>query len=544
VILGALCVAAAAGAAHASPIVIESYVGKRPADADDYIAIMLEELGQRGKRVGVDGVGVPLELIHSRPAVSGDSAAVAEQLPRLAELGYQAWLDGNYPAAIRDLGGAIEIARTASGAIIENKDRRLLVGSALVGLALANRRCGQMPVRCGLTEASAAEALDAAQRWMTEVVGSFQESEVDVANYGPEALVFYQKVRQSIRARSVGGTLIVSVDDAGSMIFVNEGYAGLGKATLNNVLLASYRVLVRKGASPGRVFRPSIVPGEPTSLHVSWGFEAALHTSPRWAGVLFGDEDTRDHYEVPYATRVARLLGADTVIVLTIRTEKGRRALVGAVYGADGTALPRSADIALEPVAPSPRRLRAMAAYLAGDIDRIPDDPLPAERRTGGALAQRLSQIVIGVGALAAVGSAAWYLASPDDDYTMPVYDDQKTPAVIVFSGSSAVIGAGLYLYFRKSRSTGVVAAAALGLGIAASLSGAMLYATDEDQHLSGWQRKYYRNSASMGLIQGGAGIALTGVGLWLLSRTHRPASGPVVLAAHDRGLVGWSGYF
>jgi hypothetical protein len=501
---------------------------------------MLDELAQRGKRVGVDEIGKPLEAIHSRPAVNGDAAAVEELMPRLVESGYQAWVDGSYLATIRDLSRAIEIARDASGAIIENKDRRMLVGSALIGLALANRRCGQAPVKCRLTEADAAAALDAAQRWMTEAVASFQESEIDAANYGPEALDFYRKVRTRIRARSAGGALIVSVDDAGAMIFANEGYSGLGRATLSNVFLGSCRVLVRKGSNPGRVFRPLIVPGEATRLHVSWAFEAALHTSPRWAGLRFGDEAAREAHEVPYAKRIARLVGADTVIVLTIRAEKGRRALVGAVYGTDGTALPRTADIALEPIEPSPKRLRAMAAYLAGDIDRIPDDPSPAGRGR-----ERASQAVLGIGALAAVGSSVWYFASPADDHTMPAYDDRKTPAVAVFVGSSLAIGAGVTLYLRASRSIGVTTAAVLGTGIAALLSGAMLYATDEDLYPGpGWKRPTYRNTAAGGLIIGSAGIALTGVGIWLLMREHRDTFIPIASIGPDRGFIGWSGSF
>jgi hypothetical protein len=543
VTVGVLCILSVAPSAssHASTIVIESYVGERPAEANDYMPIMLDELSQRGKRVGVDEVGRPLEAIHSRPAVSGDPAAIEELMPRLAESGYQAWLDGNYRVTIRDLGRAVELARDAPGAIIENKDRRMHVGSAMVGLALAYKRCGQTPVKCALSEANAAEYLDAAQRWMTEVVGSFQESEVDVTNYGPEALELYRKVRQSVRARAAGGSLLVTVDDAGAMIFVNEGYTGLGKVALGNVWLASCRVLVRKGSSPGRVFRPSIVPGEPTRLHVSWAFEAALHTSPRWAGLLFGDEASREEYEVPYGTRIARLVGADTVIVLTIRAEKGRRALAGAVYGANGTALPRTADIALEPIEPSPKRLRAMAAYLAGDIDRIPGDPSSTGHARGQLSWRRISQVIIGIGALAAAGSAAWYLASPDDDHTLPAYVDRKTVAVGVFVGSAIAMGGGVSLYSHRSRRAGVM----LGVGVAALLSGAMLYATDQDEYRGlGWVRETYRDSATSGLVAGGAGLALTGVGIWLLRRAHHAPATPIVFAARDHRLLGWSGRF
>lgn len=226
------------------------------------------------------------------------------------------------------------------------------------------------------------------------------------------------------------------------------------------------------------------------------------------------------------------------MIVLAIRAEKGRRALVGAVYGADGTALPRTPDIALEPIEPSPKRLRAMAAYLAGDIDRIPDDPLPAGRSRG-----RASQALLGIGALAAVGSSVWYLASPDDDHTMPTYEGRKAP-VAVFFGSSLALGAGVYLYLRTSR-TGAVTAAVLSAGVTALLSGAMLYAIDEDPYSGpGTLRYHHRDTAPAGLILGGAGVALTGAGIWLLRRDPRGRSMPIASAARTCGFLGWSTSF
>jgi hypothetical protein len=143
------------------------------------------------------------------------------------------------------------------------------------------------------------------------------------------------------------------------------------------------------------------------------------------------------------------------------------------------------------------------------------------------------------------VGSAAWYLASPDDDHMTPTYDDRKSPAVQVFVGGSVVVGAGVYLYLRKSRSTGIATAAMLGTGVAALLSGTILYATDEESYRgSGWVRPTHRETAAMGLIAGGTGVALTGVGLWLLSRDHRDTSMPIVFVDRDRGWIGLHGRF
>jgi hypothetical protein len=102
-------------------------------------------------------------------------------------------------------------------------------------------------------------------------------------------------------------------------------------------------------------------------------------------------------------------------------------------------------------------------------------------------------------------------------------------------------MGAGVSLYSDGSRRARVM----LGMGLAALLSGAMLYATDQDSYRGpGWVRETYRDSATSGLIAGGAGLALTGVGIWLLRRAPRAPSVPIVFAARDRGLLGWTGRF
>jgi hypothetical protein len=172
---------------------------------------------------------------------------------------------------------------------------------------------------------------------------------------------------------------------------------------------------------------------------------------------------------------------------------------------------------------------------LKTDATLLPREP--GRRRPRGALA------VLGVGALALAGSSAWYLASPDDDHAGPDYDDWKSPAVVAFVGGSIAVGAGVYLHLRRSSSTGAITAAMLGAGTALLLSGAMLYATDEDLYLgTGWQRPYYRDTAALGLIAGGAGFALTVAGLWSLRRARRDTPMPVVFVERDRGFIGWTG--
>src|SRR3954471_5339358 len=50
---------------------------------------------------------------------------------------------------------------------------------------------------------------------------------------------------------------------------------------------------------------------------------------------------------------------------------------------------------------------------------------------------------------------------------------------------------------------------AALGAGVTAISAGVMLYVTNEDHSMTGYQRSSYRETATPGLIIGAAGLAL-----------------------------------
>ena len=159
---------------------------------------------------------------------------------------------------------------------------------------------------------------------------------------------------------------------------------------------------------------------------------------------------------------------------------------------------------------------------------------------------RRATAAVIGVGALATLGSGAWYLATPDDDHMRPTYDDgdEKRQAVIMFLGGSIVVGAGVYLYLRVSGSADITTATVLSTGVAALLAGSMLYATDQEPYLGrGVVRPTYRNTALSGLLFSGVGIALTGAGVWLLMQPRDTAM-PIVAVERGRGFVGWTGRF
>jgi len=441
-----LCLAVVGGPAHADTAVVECYVGARPADTDEYMAIVLADLAARGHRLGVADLGRELEAVHSHPARSGETTTIDERLPRLVDSGYQAWLDGDFNGAIFNLSHAIQAARRESGAIVEKKERRDLVGRALTGLGLSHKRL---------------KHADDSLSWSMEILrGFFAEDEIDRTNYGPEALELFRAARK-IAAGQRPGALAVSVDDKGVMIFVNEVYAGLGKARLEDLIPGNYRVLVRKGDLPGRVYRVTVAPGQTTRVNVEWAFDGSLHTAPRWVGHLYASEAMRADFQVAHVAHVARLVGADTVIVLTIGIWKGHRSLIGAAYSAYGGPLFRSGAVPIEPVPPSPKRLRGLAAFLAGEINELPDDPPSATASASSS--SRYGWVKWSTaGATVATAVAGIWLLSIDGKSRCPNGNDgdacyylpyESTFAGYATLGASVALGAvTTYLFVRDPR--------------------------------------------------------------------------------------------
>lgn len=169
-----------------------------------------------------------------------------------------------------------------------------------------------------------------------------------------------------------------------------------------------------------------------------------------------------------------------------------------------------------------------------------------------------LTRIALGSGTALTLGGAIVYRVSPADDYTEPTYSDIRTPAVNAMATGSVVLGAGIYLWLRETTASSMLSSALVGGGIAAMASGGALYMTDEDHHTQGYQRKYLRDTASIGTIIGWSGVALTGAGAWLLYRESRArprhevqasadtvtASAPVLSLSSSQAFVGWTGRF
>ena len=91
----AILVIGLASVAHAAPdngIVLESYTGERPADANRLLSPVLDELANRGYVAGPDVVGRRFEQRVSRPSqVGGLPAGFSDQI----EQGHKAYIRGD-----------------------------------------------------------------------------------------------------------------------------------------------------------------------------------------------------------------------------------------------------------------------------------------------------------------------------------------------------------------------------------------------------------------------------------------------------------------
>jgi hypothetical protein len=543
---------------HAGCPVVETYTGARPAQADERLRPMLQVFEERGCLFGRALTDALAE--HSRAGLSVSEAEL-QSLGSHIDSGVNLLRKEEFGRAAEQFQRAIEIAGGASAVLARDDSQRTTVLRAYVGLAMAFKRLG-MKLQQARDREGAARALANAEKWMADGVRSFPGMEPDRLR-GMEAVQWWRDVRER-QLTSPTGTLVVDPGDDGVSVFLQEGYLGRGLTTKTGLPPGTYRVYTERAEVSGRVHSVEVRAGEVARLVLDWKFDSALHTGS-WAGFRYESPVEHRERRGMDAERIASMLHERYAIIVGLSSRgngqyafglavdpSGRALVSGEVLLDDSTDTPdvlRSFALALSTRGASPRSARAHGIAPL-DLDAAPlpwVERSPASARHGEKWPRwpRVSQAVIGIGALAALGSSLWYLASPDDDHTQPTYDDQKTPAVRVFTASSVVMGTGVYLYLHESGSTGTITAAMLGMGIAGLLSGAMMYATDEDLYFgSGWQRKYYRDTAAAGLIIGAAGVAMTGVGAWLLRREHPRATMPIVFVERDRGLIGWSGRF
>lgn len=331
----------------ADTIAIESYVGRRPVTADALLQPVFEELEARGFR-SRSSLARAIEDRASRSGAASDPQFNAELNAGVSD-GFNAWLRGEFDRAIAILTPVVARVHAQPAMMADNQDARLKVRQALVGLSLAHQRKGNV---------------DQAEKFMAELIRSFPDAEVSRATFGPEARTLFDRVRDALRDQG-RGRLVIEVDEPTAVIFINERFEAVGRAEKSDLLPGTYRIYVQRAKVRGRVYSATVQPGTEVKIAVDWGFDAALRTEP-WVGFEFDTVEAQTTHESEYAARLARLVGASAVAEIGIVNVRGKPAVVGSVLSLETKRPLRSASLALDPD-PPPEKLRALAAFLAGE---------------------------------------------------------------------------------------------------------------------------------------------------------------------------------
>jgi hypothetical protein len=441
----------AAGPVSAGNIVLESYTGQRPADANRLLGPVLEELSARGFDAG-DGVARKIEGQVSKPAQT--SAGLPADFAAQVDRGFKAWVGGNFNDAIKILTPLIEAAHANTGVFVKDQSLRDPLAKALIVLAIAQQRTGDPGTAKGT---------------YAEVARAFPGMQVTRGTYGPDAATMFADVQRELAAAGQG-TLTVNAD-SGAVVFVDELYRG---AATTKLPAGEYRVSVMFNSQPSRSHRVTVAPNGGTTLAIDAGLDQALHTDG-WTGFSFASDADREAHEGPYASKLAVSLNASAVAVVGIENVKGHSAVVGSLVSLSTGREIRRASVAMAPD-PATAQLKALARYLAGEeaTGGIEVQPIeassPIETKGGGMTSAAIShhdegepaqggrwggwKWITGGVAVAGLGTGAALLGidgrcasnQPVGTTCTNVYDTQKTGFIALGAGA-VFAGVSIYLF-------------------------------------------------------------------------------------------------
>jgi hypothetical protein len=464
-LLLALLVIAAPAPAFAGGIVLESYTGQRPADADRLLGPVLDELARHDFLAG-NTVARSIESQVSRPAVLPQG--VPGNFATDVERGQRAWAGGRFDEAVQILTPLVEAARNNPGAFAGKEQLREALHKALVALALSQHRMGD-PTAGNAT--------------LDELVRAFPDTDVARSTYGPDAAEMFAQAKK--RVTSGGrGKLTVDVRDPRATVYIDEHFQSVG-GTSASLPPGEYRVLVESDRQLSRSHRVVVRAGAETKVAIEPGLDRALHTSAPWTGLLFTAESDRDALEALYAKTLAIGTNATAVAIVGIDQVKGRPAVVGALVSLSTGREIRRASVAMDPD-PSTQRLQALAKYLAGEDAAPGIDVLMPLTETKDAVdpphdraAERVEpprrsgrwggwKWLVGGTAVAALGTGITLVALDGGCSLMPTggrpcndFYQTKTPGWIVVGGGALLAGTTIFL-FATEHGNGTTRAAAI----------------------------------------------------------------------------------
>lgn len=429
-------------------IVLESYVGQRPANANAIMAPLLDELEQRGFAAHPASVLARVGGGAPRPGVL-DAGTTAAEITQPAESGYEAYTRGRFAVAEAALKLAIARIHRNPALLVLDTNNLEATFKILVALALSQARRGD-----------AAGSLAT----MTELIRTFRDRPIARGDYGPDAEQFYRAVARQVQALG-RGQLSITVASDQAVIFVDGQIRGLARAALTDLIPGTYRVFVQVPATAGRQYEVEVTAGQATALRVDWDLDSALWLTDTWVGFVFATEADRVR-QAGFAAALARRWddGGALAVVGMVQLQD-RPAIVGRLYDAAGRVV-RGAAVALDG-ADEPR-LRGLARYLA---DGVAVDGVRVVQ--GGGLGEGIApvagprlapRVLVGAGAAALVAGGVLYALDQDPGATpSPTVRNTAPAGIAVGAAGLAAISVGLWLWGARGGSSPLVAIGSSG---------------------------------------------------------------------------------
>ncbi len=423
-------------------IVLESYEGPRPPNADKLLEPLLQELAQYGFEAG-NNLGLLWEGQVSQPSREDLPASFAKQLLD----GQQEYIRGNYAAAVEKLQPLIDAAHASSAAFAKNQALRQTMLDALIALALALDRNGDPK---------------GSRATFEELARSFPVATVPAKTWGPAAAKQFDAVQKDLAAQA-RGQLIVKAS-AGAEIYINEALEPQNGTVVKVLAPGEYRVFARDGVKQSRTYRVKVRSVVDASVTIDLDLDDALHTT-RWTGLAYRSASDRQRFEAKHAAAFAQRLQEGGVVVVGI---DGSGVIFAALVDLSGKDKLRG----IVEASGGASRLRQLAAFIAGQpategikvitgpgapgntkvIDDAPPHARGTKTRWGG------WPIITGLATLGAAGAAVYFLAedgSCADGSNDPRCADlkERSPHAYVSFGAGAVL-AGLTIYLIVTRSS------------------------------------------------------------------------------------------
>lgn len=320
--VAALLAVAGSTTAYADRIVVESYVGNRPAEADRVLGPIRTALERHGFIVAPDVLASRFQPHVWR---SGGVRSLGPTIYKKIEDGAREFEDAKLSAATT-LKTAIDLARANPVAWANEPKYRDQVRRGLLLFALAldlrakdardqashakGKRAAEYSDRASSDELARDEAID-------DLLRNFPAFVVKADEYGGEAEALYQEASKRAQQNG-GGSIDLDVDDPNVIVYVDESQQPR-KTTIGNIVAGRHRVLI-VSAAESHEYSVDVLAHRRSRIVVKWGIDSVLKLGD-WAGFAFASDSERQHEPELLASLVGTSGSIDIAATLTVRAD-------------------------------------------------------------------------------------------------------------------------------------------------------------------------------------------------------------------------------